>query len=401
MQRNLSTVVFVIVLAPMMACSGAGDAAFPDDQLDEQSATPGKSDYFNIPFATFRATGSNPKVGDIMVLAESASGFNHREIATSCNGTSCKTREEDPIILWSKAGATDYVRFLDIDGNLIDRYAFELLDSSNTLRLRKVNTQRWQELTMSADVWCHAENEDRQDCTDQSDVKACVGSWTCEDSLCVRHCDYDACSNASGKCVSHGSCGDGTVGDVLTYPCESDHECCFQNLAKPIFDPLDPEQLALAFTAATTAASKKMTNPIMSFLSLQASPVTAGASYAATEFKWGYNFVARSADFSRVEVDVVYPGWTTKVKTGLATGATVSQEDFSTKIKLTFTGLVNQMAADGFTMQTCLVAPGTDNSSFMALKGAMGQGGNIWFWEFFCGDGSLLRLDASSGEQLN
>jgi len=400
MKSVVFTVVVSMMVLPMLACSGS-ESSFSDDQLDEQVATPGKGDYFSIPFATFRPNTSSPKVGDIMLLAYPASGLTHRELATSCKAGVCKTHGDDPVSVWSTAGATNYVRFMDVDGNLIDRYAFEFNDSGNTLRLRKVNTQHWQELTMSADVWCQEENADRQDCTDQSDVKACVGTWTCEDSLCKRHCDYDACGDSGGQCLAQGECGDGTVGDALAFPCKSEKQCCFHGLPKPLFDPLDPDQLSLAFATAAAEAKKTMPKASLTFRSVDGNPVKAGESYATTEFKWTYGFVARDQDYSTAAINVTYPGWSAKKISGMPMGSTVSQDNFKAKIKLTFSELVDQLALAKITMQTCQVAPDTKNPSFVSLKGVLGNGGSLWFWEFFCADQTILRLEANTGEKLN
>jgi hypothetical protein len=400
--RSCAIGLFFTLLATL-ACDGV-PGSYPDDLLPDRAAAPGKADYFNLPFATFRAKDPTPAAGEFLLLANSKFGSFHREIVTGCAGGACESRGEEPLAQWTKGGSTNYVRFTDLDGNLIDRYAFELVDQNQTLRLRKVNTHGWQELAPSSDSWCEEESAEpngRQDCSGQDEVKACVGTWTCESHHCVRACDYDVCGQAGAACVDSGGCTEGTVADALRYPCPTNQVCCFSGHAEVAFDPLAADNVTQAFTAGLAEAQRTMTNPRLSFFSLSAVPTKVGASYADTEFRWKYDLPASGTGGSH-EVTVAYPGWTTSSREGMPMGAYLAQSDLSAKLK-TFSQILDQAATQDISLATCPLDASARAPGLVQLTGSFGSGGSRWFWAFICAGQTFpfATVDATTGARIN
>jgi hypothetical protein len=376
---------------------GAGcDAAneYPDDLGDDVAMQVGKADYYPVPFLTYRAPEAS--VGHFTLLAVTDNGIFHRETAVECVTTPCDPQVEEGLPIMSRSGSTNYIRFEDYDGNLIDRYAWKL--DGDTLKLRKVNTTKWQSLTKADDAWCN----DKGDCDAQELTPACVGTWSCRQAVCVRLCDYQACGEAGGVCGAASACTDGVAGDAQLYPCQHGNVCCLPKSSQPAFDPVAADNVAAAYAAAQTEAEKTLADPSISLVTLSASPVGIGASYAATTYQWKYLFAASAASGGQPKaISVTYPGWATKATSGLPMGSYLAEDDFTAKVKLGFGTILSKAAAAGVTLESCpLTGSGSENPGFIDLRGTFGPGGVVWFWELGCAAmGGIHSFDAATGAE--
>ena len=384
------------LLTTLVAACGEGTSDFSDDNLPEQVLDPAKGDYVAIPFATYHAASATT-AGRLLALTWTAGGICHRVLTKTCSHGSCTTKTDDPLASWSKAGTTYYVRFERENGTLIDRYAFKL--DGDTLKLRKVSTSTWQTLTNSEPLWCQYEADaTRRDCSDQSDAPPeCAGTWTCESSACVRHCDYTLCANAGGTCVS-GAC-DGHVLDADAYPCKSSKLCCAPGPVVRAFDPVAADSLSKAFDIAVAQIPSAMKSPTVSLVTVQGDPVTVGTSYADTVYTWHYVIVAQGTGSPTRVITVAYPGWTARSTTGTPMGAYLAQADIAATVKLGFAAIVDHATTAHVTLASCPLDPtNTSAPGFVDLRGNFGPGGIKWFWEFGCAaQAGMYSFDAGTG----
>lgn len=142
-----------------------------------------------------------------------------------------------------------------------------------------------------------------------------------------------------------------------------------------------------------------MSNPTMAFLMLAGTPTADGASYAGIPFQWVYSRVGQASGHTPTRITVTYPGWITKNLNGMPMGSYMSQSDFSSQIKLTFGQLIDKLATEDVTLQTCPMGP---SGGVLDVKGTIGLHGQRWYWEIFCaGHGqTLLTFDAASGSPM-
>jgi hypothetical protein len=391
--RKAGRTWMLVAMAVALAGAGCDEAVEnPDDLGADEPVQAGKADYYPMTFTTYRA--ASPKAGQFAMLAVTDNGIFHRETAVYCINGPCNPMVLEGLPIMSRSGQTNYIRFEDFDGKLVDRYAWTL--NGDTLKLRKVNTSTWQSLQISSDAWCH----EAADCDAQELTAACVGTWSCRAAVCERTCDYGACGDAGGVCGAASACSDGVVGDGQLYPCHQGQVCCLPQSSQPSFDPVAPANVTAAFAAARAQAEKSLTDPSISLVTLGATPTAVGASYAATEYQWKYLFAASAASGGQPKaVSVVYPGWKATTISGLTMGSYLGEDDFAATVKLGFGQILAKAAAAGVTLESCpLEGTGGENPGFIDLRGTFGPGGVVWFWEFGCAAmGGLHSFDAGTG----
>ncbi|MCU0620044.1 MAG: hypothetical protein MUC69_00920 [Gemmatimonadales bacterium] len=220
---NRAVLMFACLGLGLGACEGAG---YPDDATADSADMEGKADGVERPVGTF-AAGMAP-VGQFRLVVLTTDKRFHRERAASCTGGPCSPDVEEGTYTWSKSGSTRYVRFVDPDGVLMDRYAYTLSDGGRTLKLRVPGTNDRQTLAREdSAAWCGQP----EDCDLQELAQPrCPGQWSCDEgSTCAYRCT-SLCELSGGACVgvAPGACAGGIIGDAEWFSCgdQVGVQCC-------------------------------------------------------------------------------------------------------------------------------------------------------------------------------
>ena len=237
--RN-ATVVAALFALVVFGCDGT--AVNPDDQAQDQVEVDGKADGSSAavarPLGTYRV--AHQYAGRLtMVTFKSDKTFHYEMMVYCAGGGTCPPVGHDGTYTFSKSGTTRYIRFLDADGQLIDRYAYQLTGQlGDTLKLRLSGDSEWTTLPQSGDAYCAA----AADCGLQGLIHpmCAPGGWTCEDNLCAFQCgqvEQTACETAGGACVPlvPDACEHGTVGDARYFGCGGGVgvQCCLPMTVNP------------------------------------------------------------------------------------------------------------------------------------------------------------------------
>ncbi|HEY3356566.1 MAG TPA: hypothetical protein VGQ83_25165 [Polyangia bacterium] len=204
--------VFVFAALGSFGCDGT--AGNPEDNALDVIDNAEKADGVIRPVGTYR--NEAPTAGGFTAVVLKTDKTFRREVQVMCITTPCNPIATEGRYGWSKSGSTRYIRFLDENGDLIDRYAYTL--SGDVLTLRVPNTTQKQKLTLSADAYCAVP----ADCELQDLAQPrCIGEWTCgAENTCAYECTTP-CAAAGGTCVGlyPDACANGTVGDANTFSC--------------------------------------------------------------------------------------------------------------------------------------------------------------------------------------
>lgn len=123
--------MWVVVLVAAAGCSASGG----DEDIVDSS---GKLDSLSLvgSYANARA-----KVGELSLLELRQDGKYHRETAVECTRMPCNPRIEDGSYKLSRGNVT-YIRFLETNGSLHDRYVYE--QHGKQLKVRPYGEDTWQ-----------------------------------------------------------------------------------------------------------------------------------------------------------------------------------------------------------------------------------------------------------------
>lgn len=204
---------------------GCGGASIPDDDFLPQAADESaKTDGKGMPFGTYEAV--NADAGDITLFVLNTDYEYYQE--SNCKKKECKGLRGR--YQFTQGGSTKYVTFFYEDSDYAevqDRYAY--VAKSTEIKLRKINTTKWQKFVRPAAAWC----EDAYDCSIQGLTHPmCLGDWSCAEAKCTWECGNTVCQQRGGTCVDMGqpgACADGVVGDWDQYACSDDPQgpgCC-------------------------------------------------------------------------------------------------------------------------------------------------------------------------------
>ena len=209
-----TTALLMALALAAFGCSGTPDTA--DDANADTIDNAAKADGVVRPVGTYLKDGAT--AGQFTKIVLKTDRTFHRELMVYCIVAPCPTPATDGTYNFSKSGTTRYIRFLDDNGDLIDRYAYTL--SGDVLKLRVPN-----ETTKVA--YTHADNDNAwcdvaDDCGLQELAQPrCPGQWTCgAENTCAYDCQ-NTCESAGGACVPlvPDACEFGEVGDANTYSC--------------------------------------------------------------------------------------------------------------------------------------------------------------------------------------
>jgi hypothetical protein len=227
MMRKMMMVATVAMLA------GGCSAGMPDDQGVDVAEDDTKADAI---FPSGRYENQYPNIGDLAVVtlnADHTYELQHQMVDCIPVQTCAPTKGT---YKFTKYGSSRYIRFLDKDGQLLERYAWKL--SGSKLSMRLDNTTNWETLVKSA----YASRG--ESCGGNVAMpRQCGPGLECEGNripdvpgICVAK--LNPCELAGGSCVPlyPGSCTGGTVGDARTYSCGGGLgvECCL-----PADQPVD------------------------------------------------------------------------------------------------------------------------------------------------------------------
>lgn len=157
------------------------------------------------------------------MLVVRSNGTFVRTQVLGCEGTSaCDRSEEEGTFKYTKSGTKRFLRFVDADGSLIDRWEY-VVAANGSLKVRPAGASKWQAVPKSEVAFCTAEIE----CTQQGIPQPrCPHAWSFENNACTPTCDSDApptnaCAAAGGSCIGlrPGACADGTILDATEYSC--------------------------------------------------------------------------------------------------------------------------------------------------------------------------------------
>jgi hypothetical protein len=209
-----TTALFMVLALAAFGCNGGSDIG--DDANADTIDTATKADGVDRPAGTF--LNATAAAGQLTKLVIKTDKTFHREMMVYCVVAPCPTPATEGTYTWSKSGSTRYIRFLDEDGNLIDRYAYKW--DGDVLKLRASGANNWVKYTTAenSEAWCGVP----EDCQLQNlPQPRCPGQWVCtEESTCSYDCRMP-CEAAGGECVglAPGNCADGEVGDANDYSC--------------------------------------------------------------------------------------------------------------------------------------------------------------------------------------
>ena len=131
----------------LLAISLAACAAdpYPDDSAADTEVTDGKADGWLgsvAPQGTYLAADAG--AGQFTKMIVKTDKSYERDSVVECIAAPCNPVAQTGKYKITHGGGTDYLRFLDGSGKLVDRYAFEI--HGRQLRVRKVGSTDWQDL---------------------------------------------------------------------------------------------------------------------------------------------------------------------------------------------------------------------------------------------------------------
>lgn len=204
-----------------LGCEGAAVDDLGPDVID----TAGKADGVVRPVGSFWQEGAAP--GEPLVVVLKTDMTFHYETLVVCVVAPCNPIAHDGTYAWSKSGTTRYIRFLDAEGNLIERFAYKL--SGDTLKLRAKGATAWLALDRKfGEGWCAA----AEDCWHQEiTTVSCMGRFTCEANACAFECARgNTCDDIT--CVEGQHCEMGYPMGIPTAECVADDPPEEQTLAE-------------------------------------------------------------------------------------------------------------------------------------------------------------------------
>lgn len=218
MRRLAFAAAAILAIACDSGSSSDENEPAPGAENEVEVSIDGKEDGVVRPLGTYR--GEAAGAGDLVTVVLKSDKTFHRETLVTCITTPCNPIGEDGTYKFTKGGENRYIRFLDTDGQLIDRYAYELED--DTLSLRKDDSEDVLTLVRSAESWCGAPD----DCKIQGAAQPrCIGEWQCVEATCGYQCGDpgvgNACEAGGGACVGLNpqGCADGVWADAGTFSC--------------------------------------------------------------------------------------------------------------------------------------------------------------------------------------
>ncbi|MBI3072324.1 MAG: hypothetical protein HYY84_09420 [Deltaproteobacteria bacterium] len=208
----------LIGLSALIAAVGCG-GGLPSDLGDEQAEDLGaveletgdKADHTLIrPIGTFDAA-PGAYAGQFTKLVLMTDKTFHMEtliycITTPCNPIATNGRYE----YWRNGVGTRFIRFRTTAGRLISSYAYTYSNTTDTLKLRKINTRAWFKMIGTANAWC----SDAGDCAAQNLIHPmCAirpgGGWYCNrDNTCGYSCGSAPPPCAAVLCAPNTHCDD-------------------------------------------------------------------------------------------------------------------------------------------------------------------------------------------------
>ncbi|MBI5482216.1 MAG: hypothetical protein HY906_25395 [Deltaproteobacteria bacterium] len=209
-----TTALFMVLALAAVGCNGSPDIG--DDANADTIDAATKADGVIRPVGTYLR--DNATAGQFTKVVLKTDRTFHRELMVYCIMAPCPTPATEGTYNFSKSGTTRYIRFLDENGDLIDRYAYKL--DGDVLKLRASGSSSYVKYEHADNdaAWCGVAD----DCELQElPQPRCPGQWTCgAESTCAYDCRMP-CEVAGGECVAlyPGSCADGEVGDANTYSC--------------------------------------------------------------------------------------------------------------------------------------------------------------------------------------
>jgi hypothetical protein len=214
---------FVFVIAALGTYGCDSTTSNPDDSAADVTDNSDKADGVVRPEGTY--THAAAAAGDFTVVILNADKSFHREMLVMCITTPCNPVATDGTYGWSKSGSTRYVRFLDANGALIDRYAYTL--SGDVLTLRTPDTNHTQKLKLTTVTTpCAAAGGSCVGLYPGACANGTVGdanTYGCGGGVGVMCClpPQNTCQTAGGTCVPlvPDACANGTLGDATTYSC--------------------------------------------------------------------------------------------------------------------------------------------------------------------------------------
>jgi hypothetical protein len=147
MKRILWTMVLLV--AGSFGCGGSSDTSEVDDPIG------GKEDSLLKPVGAFFK--EDPNAGEFMVLVLRSDYTFHREKQIHCVKAPCDPLVTDGKYKFTKSRGVTYVRFLDQDGKLIDRYRWTYTD--NKLEIGQTADEVFTMVRNTIDGWCQAAEE--------------------------------------------------------------------------------------------------------------------------------------------------------------------------------------------------------------------------------------------------
>jgi hypothetical protein len=210
-----TTALFMVLALAAFGCNGAPDGT-GDDAAPDTIDNADKADGVVRPVGTYLRDGAT--AGQFTKVVIKTDKTFHRELMVYCVVAPCPAVATEGTYTWSMGGTTRYIRFLDENGDLIDRYAYTL--SGDVLKLRSTGGTTWVKYTHADNdnAWCGVAD----DCGIQDLAQPrCPGQWNCgAENVCTYDCRMP-CEAAGGSCVAlyPGSCADGEVGDATEYSC--------------------------------------------------------------------------------------------------------------------------------------------------------------------------------------
>jgi hypothetical protein len=209
-----TTALFMVLALAAFGCNGSPDTG--DDTAADTIDTATKADGVVRPVGTFLKDAAS--AGQFTKIVLKTDRTFHRETMVYCVRAPCPALESEGTYNYSKSGSTRYIRFMDENGDLIDRYAYTLADDVLKLRVPGESTRVAYTRADDANAWCGVAD----DCELQELAQPkCPGQWTCgAENTCAYDCRLP-CEVAGGECVAltPSSCADGEVGDANTYSC--------------------------------------------------------------------------------------------------------------------------------------------------------------------------------------
>jgi hypothetical protein len=209
-----TTALFIALALAAFGCNGSPETA--DDGNADTIDTATKADGVVRPVGTYLKDAAS--AGQFTKVVLKTDRTFHRETMVYCIMAPCPPVASEGTYNFSKSGSTRYLRFLDENGDLIDRYAYTLSGDVLKLRVPGESARVAYEHADNDSAWCGVAD----DCGLQDLAQPrCPGQWTCnEENTCAYDCRMP-CEAAGGECVAlyPGNCANGTVGDANEYSC--------------------------------------------------------------------------------------------------------------------------------------------------------------------------------------